>query len=94
MRRVEIPFTPYSSLEAVVTKDLDGTHKAKPVKLDSPKWLAPLMIILFVVGLIWIVTFYLAGPSIPLMRDLPNLGNIGVGFAFITAGFFLSTKWK
>jgi hypothetical protein len=49
---------------------------------------------LFVVGLIWIVTFYLAGPSIPLMRDLPNLGNIGVGFAFITAGFFLSTKWK
>jgi hypothetical protein len=81
-------------MEGVMAEDSAGTHKAKPVKLDSPRWLAPAMIVFFVVGLIWIVTYYLAGVSVPLMRDLPPLGNIGVGFAFISIGFFLATKWK
>lgn len=71
-----------------------GTHKAKPVKLDSPRWLAPAMVIFFILGLIWIVTYYLAGADVPLMSDLPALGNIGIGFGFISIGFFLATKWK
>jgi hypothetical protein len=56
--------------------------------------LAPAMIVFFILGLIWIVTYYLAGNSVPLMRDLPALGNIGIGFAFISVGFFFATRWK
>ncbi|MEY4136942.1 MAG: hypothetical protein RL205_1070, partial [Actinomycetota bacterium] len=57
-------------------------------------WLAPTMVACFLVGLIYIVLFYLAGSSIPIMRDLSALVNVGIGFAFIVVGFILSTKWQ
>jgi len=66
----------------------------KIAKLGSPRWLAPAMVACFVVGLIYIVLFYIAGPSIPIMRDLANIVNVGIGFGFIIVGFFLSTKWQ
>ena len=65
----------------------------KVAKLGSPRWLAPLMVICFVVGLLYIVLFYIAGSQIPIMRDLSNLLNIAIGFGFIIVGFVLSTKW-
>jgi len=64
-----------------------------PVKIGSPAWLVPTMVAMFLIGLIWIVIFYLAGNQIPVMRDLSNLVNVLVGFSFIGVGFALSTKW-
>ena len=66
----------------------------KTAKLGSPSWLAPTMVALFVVGLAWIVVYYIAGYQIPVMRDLNAIVNVGIGFAFIVAGFFLATRWK
>jgi hypothetical protein len=63
-------------------------------RLGSPSWLAPTMVTLFVVGLAYIVVFYIAGSSIPVMKDLSALVNVGIGFALIMGGFFLATKWK
>jgi hypothetical protein len=81
-------------MEGEMVEDSAGTHKAKPVRLDSPRWLAPAMVSFFILGLIWIVTYYLAGSSVPVISDLPALANIGIGFGFISIGFFLATKWK
>lgn len=61
--------------------------------LSSRRWVAPTMVVLFVVGLLWIVTFYIAGSSLPVMRDLNNW-NLLVGFGFIAAGFAVSTQWR
>lgn len=66
----------------------------KVARLGSPRWLAPLMVACFIIGLIYIVVFYIAGTRIPIMQDLSNLVNIGIGFGFIIVGFFLSTKWQ
>lgn len=66
----------------------------KVARIGSPSWLAPTMVTLFVVGLTYIVVFYIAGSSIPVMRDLSSLVNVAIGFAFIMGGFFLATKWK
>jgi len=66
----------------------------KVARIGSPSWLAPTMVAMFVIGLAWIVVFYVAGSSIPIMRDLNNLINVAIGFAFIMVGFFLATKWK
>jgi hypothetical protein len=52
------------------------------------------MIGFMVVGLLWVVTFYVAGPQIPLMQDLSNLENVGIGFGLMSIGFALSTRWK
>ena len=59
----------------------------------NPRWLVPTMLGLMLVGLAWIVLFYLSGPA---QLPIPALGawNLGVGFAFIIAGFALTTRWK
>ncbi|KLN36353.1 MULTISPECIES: cell division protein CrgA [Cellulosimicrobium] len=59
----------------------------------NPRWLVPTMLGLMLVGLAWIVLFYLSGSA---QLPIPALGawNLGVGFAFIIAGFALTTRWK
>lgn len=58
----------------------------------SPVWVAPLMIGLFAVGLIWIVIYYVSNADLPI-EALGN-GNLLVGFAFIIGGFITSTQWR
>lgn len=72
------------------------THKGerKVARIGSPSWLAPTMVTLFVVGLAYIVVFYVAGSQVPIMRDLSAIVNVAIGFALIMGGFFLATKWK
>lgn len=65
-----------------------------PVKIGSAPWVAPLMVALFVIGLAYIVAFYIAGNDIPVMRDLNPLVNVIIGFAFITGGFVVATRWR
>ena len=65
----------------------------KAVKLGPRPWIAPLMIGLFLFGLLWIVVYYITRGDIPLMRDL-GAWNLLVGFTFIAAGFGVSTRWR
>ncbi|WNI16686.1 cell division protein CrgA [Actinacidiphila sp. ITFR-21] len=55
-------------------------------------WVAPLMLAFFIVGLAWIVLFYVTQGSLPV-EALGNW-NIVVGFGFIAGGFVVSTQWK
>jgi uncharacterized membrane-anchored protein len=71
-----------------------SSFKPSSVKIGNPSWLAPLMVAMFVIGLLWIVIFYLAGTSVPVMKNLNNMENVLVGFGFIGVGFFLSTRWR
>jgi Cell division protein CrgA len=70
------------------------TAKPTSVKIGNPSWLAPLMVAMFILGLLWIVAFYLNGNAIPVMKDLNNMENVLVGFGFIGVGFFLATRWR
>ncbi|MGB8020453.1 MAG: cell division protein CrgA [Candidatus Nanopelagicales bacterium] len=69
---------------------VDENRKVAPAA--SPRWLAPVMVTLFLLGLLWIVVYYLA-PSLPLMADLGNW-NMLIGFGMIMGGFVLSTRWR
>jgi len=64
-----------------------------PAKLRSRAWVAPTMVACFLIGLIWIVLFYLAGSDVPGMSALGNW-NLLVGFGFIGAGFIAATQWR
>jgi len=79
--------------KAVYTAPPTADDPRKPVKFGSPRWLAPLMVTLFVIGLLWIVVYYIAGATVPGMKTL-GWWNIVVGFGFIGGGFMLSTKWR
>lgn len=62
------------------------------VKIGSPRWVAPLMIAFFLLGLLWIVAYYIA-PEAPIMKDLTYWNVVG-GFVLIGCGFIVATKWK
>ena len=66
-----------------------GVKKKGP----SPVWLAPLMLALFLIGIAWLVTYYLVGTDMPFVGSLENW-NLMIGFGFIIAGFGLSTQWR
>jgi hypothetical protein len=60
--------------------------------LESPRWLAPTMVAAFLIGLFWIVTFYVTQTRYPI----PGIGawNMIVGFSFVGVGFSLATRWR
>ncbi|MFC8171139.1 cell division protein CrgA [Streptomyces sp. NPDC057242] len=62
------------------------------IKLTNRSWVAPVMLALFAIGLVWIVVFYVTDGTMPI-ESLRNW-NIVVGFGFIAAGFGVSTQWK
>jgi cell division protein CrgA len=64
-----------------------------PSKMPSAAWVAPTMVAMFLLGLLWIVVFYITRGGLPLMDALNNW-NLLVGFGFIAVGFILSTRWK
>lgn len=60
--------------------------------VESPRWLVPVMLASFLIGLVWIVIFYMTETLYPI----PNIGawNMLVGFGFIGVGFTLATRWR
>ena len=51
-----------------------------------------MMLVLFAIGLIWIVAYYVA-PDAPGIKVL-GWWNVLIGFAFLAMGFVVSTKWR
>ncbi|MDX3001337.1 cell division protein CrgA [Kribbella solani] len=79
------------------------TKKAEKVKVKTEKtpkkprtqsrvWVAPLMLACWLLGLAWLVVFYVAGQDIPVMNDLGNW-NLLIGMGLIAVGFVVSTQW-
>jgi hypothetical protein len=51
------------------------------------------MIALLVIGLAWVVLYYVASGSIGFIDDL-GAWNVAIGFAFMFAGLMVATRWK
>ncbi|MEV0602431.1 cell division protein CrgA [Streptomyces sp. NPDC050315] len=67
--------------------------KQTSIKLNSGRgWVAPLMLTMFLIGLAWIVCFYVTEGDLPI-KTMGNW-NIVAGFGFIAVGFGVSTQWK
>ena len=67
-----------------------------PAALRTPKerrWIAPFMVTMFLIGLIYLVVWYLSQGDLPLMSAL-GPWNIAVGFGFILVGFGAATQWR
>lgn len=72
-----------------------AAHKSTP--LGRGQGVVVGMLGCFLIGLIWIVTFYFVGQetefSIPLMDQLDQ-SNLLVGIGFMAVGFAYATKWE
>ncbi|WP_166857462.1 MULTISPECIES: cell division protein CrgA [Actinomyces] len=68
---------------------------------SSPRWYAPTMVGLMIVGLLWVVVTYLFQGRYPLPyftqhhgSDWLINGNLYIGFAVILIGFLGLLRWK
>ncbi len=64
-----------------------------PKRAVSPAWLAPTMIVTFVLGLAWIALYYVTQADMPVLRSLGGW-NLVIGFALIVSGVILATRWN
>ena len=64
------------------------TAKAKV----SPPWLLPAMLASLLVGLVWIVVFYVSQQAWPI--GAIGAWNLVVGFVFVVGGLGLATRWR
>ncbi|QCR18045.1 cell division protein CrgA [Agrococcus sp. SGAir0287] len=58
----------------------------------NPSWFVPVMLGFIVVGLLWVVVFYISGSTLPIASIGP--WNIAIGFGIMFVGFIMTTKWK
>ena len=60
----------------------------------NPAWFVPVVLGLMIVGLAWVVVFYLTSGKSDL--PIPPIGrwNLAIGFGLMIAGFGMLTRWK
>ncbi|HEV2888058.1 MAG TPA: cell division protein CrgA [Jatrophihabitans sp.] len=66
-----------------------GAKITKP----SPPWYPILMAAFLLIGLAYIVVYYMAAESIPFMNSLGSW-NFAVGFGFLIVGLGLAVRWR
>ena len=75
--RRKAPFTPPPKGQSAASK-------------ISGRWVAPLMVGFFLVGLAWIVVYYIDSNVMPIQGNI----NLIIGFGLLGAGFITATRWK
>ena len=73
---------------ASVAQQTSAPHAYKP----NPVWFKPVMFGLMIIGLLWIITFYISEGIFPV-RDWGSW-NIVAGFGIAIAGFLMTTRWR
>ncbi|HAM13099.1 MULTISPECIES: cell division protein CrgA [Microbacterium] len=58
----------------------------------NPVWFKPIMLGLMLLGLAWVLVFYLSGTQFPI----PGIGawNLVIGFGIAFVGFLMTTRWR
>ena len=68
-----------------------STRRALPP--PSPPWYGGLILAMFVLGIVWLLVYYLSNGGV---LGLENLGgwNLMIGFGFVVIGLGLATRWR
>jgi len=62
--------------------------------MANPPWYVPVMLGLMLLGLLWVVTFYVtAGAGGYPIPSLENW-NLIIGFGLMVTGFMMTTRWR
>ena len=79
-------------------KQVNRLSKAEAAELrreaPNPVWFKPLMFGFMLLGLIWIVLYYITSSSLELPIPALGQGNIFVGFGLVLVGFMMTPWWK
>jgi hypothetical protein len=59
----------------------------------SPTWYPIAMSAVLIIGLAYIVVYYLAGERVPVMQDLGSW-NFAISFGFMIVGLGMAVRWR
>jgi hypothetical protein len=79
----------YTPPEGVLQSRASRVRGAEP----SPRWYAAVMVGLLLIGLVWIVVYYVAGDKIPFMVSI-GVWNFAIGFGAMVVGLVMSMRWR
>jgi hypothetical protein len=73
-------------------RDVQRTSSDDSAQAPNPVWFKPVMFGFMIVGLLWIIVFYVSQGLFPV----PDLGswNILIGFGIAFIGFIMTTRWR
>ena len=68
------------------------TERSEGDATPNPVWFKPIMLGLMLLGLVWVLVFYLSGSRFPI----PGIDawNLVVGFGIAFVGFLMTTRWR
>lgn len=67
-------------------------HSGEGKELPNPVWFKPIMFGFMLLGLAWIITFYVSGGLLPVEGWASY--NILTGFGLMFVGFMMTTRWR
>jgi len=60
--------------------------------IPNPVWFKPIMFGLMLLGLVWILVYYISQTTLPIQSLGDN--NILIGFGIMFVGFLMTTRWR
>ena len=81
---------------AAEKQKLKTQREQRPKKIKPPasrRWVPPTFIAVGLLGVAWLITYYIAGTQIPFMDALGNW-NILIGMSGMAAAFVIATLWR
>ena len=75
-----------------IARNAENSETPRGADAPNPVWFKPVMFGFMLIGLIWILVYYVSQASWPV----PSLGawNIMVGFGIMFIGFLMTTRWR
>ncbi|MDQ2757990.1 MAG: cell division protein CrgA [Actinomycetota bacterium] len=67
-------------------------HRIPKAAAPNPEWWVPVMVTLLLLGLAWIVTFYISQGAYPVAKF--NYWNLVAGFGLLIGGFGMAMRWR
>lgn len=62
-------------------------------KQPSPPWVGALIVVFLLLGIAWLIAYYVSGGDAWGIRALGGW-NLLIGFGLLMAGFLLATRWR
>lgn len=78
----------------VAKKEPRQKRAPRPADAPNPVWFKPVMFGFMLLGLFWIVIYYITSSSLSLPVPALGNGNIFVGFGIMFIGFLMTTRWR
>jgi hypothetical protein len=78
--------------EAELRRVAESMYSDDEFPSPTPLWYRVIMFTLMILGVLWIVTFYISQSTLPVAAA--GNWNIGIGVGLIMVGLMMTTRWR